>query len=733
MEIKSSLSLILAVLMCWSAVGSIAAGVRGGGRKISHGADGQRRRMEKASRNETRFEKDAMADILYENRRINKEIAKGRGDHNLVEGDILVHSSNSNSRNKRTVARREGVKWPGAVVPYIVDSAFRDREKRIIFGAMQRFHDESCVKFRKRTIEPDYLFITPGKGCWSMVGRQGGMQKLSLVGTCKVRKGTIMHELMHCLGFRHEHNRPDRDEYIRIMWQNIELGYSENFIEHSNTEVDTMNTRYDYFSIMHYPLSAFSSNGQWTIQPLALYHSYGAVGSRHDFSEQDISRVNQLYNCGACTDQDSLYCPVWAMRGECQRNIAWMAEHCPLSCDTCPDTRGSRRVYVKNCDDSNEQCQHWAERGECSRNPSYMERHCRRSCLLCYVDVTWSQEEQESEEEEVCRDHNSLCPEWAALGECIRSPYMITDCRESCQLCQSNSIINRACQDQEGNCADWAREGLCGTHAAYMLKHCKKSCKVCSTRPNKEARGGRKRLGEVSNEILDETIHRDEDENVAVVNHCTDLHTTCSQWARSNECITNAEWMAINCPNSCGLCGNSGIESACVDRHQNCTLWATEGDCEQFPNWMLDKCPVSCQFCSPKETEQVPLTNIRTVKCKDKKKHCTGWAEAGHCEAYKHWMTVNCPESCDFCGATIDKSCVDKEKKCNLWATKKECRKNKGWFLPNCRFSCNACSEAVPSCVDQHRSCRKKSKKGHCEKKAKIRKECPYSCNLCGN
>lgn len=49
-----------------------------------------------------------------------------------------------------------------------------------------------------------------------------------------------------------------------------------------------------------------------------------------------------------------------------------------------------------------------------------------------------------------------------------------------------------------------------------MLKHCKKSCKVCSTRPNKEARGGRKRLGEVSNEILDETIHRDEDENVAV-------------------------------------------------------------------------------------------------------------------------------------------------------------------------------------------------------------------------
>lgn len=59
-------------------------------------------------------------------------------------------------------------------------------------------------------------------------------------------------------------------------------------------------------------------------------------------------------------------------------------------------------------------------------------------------------------------------------------------------------------------------------------------------------------------------------------------------------------------------CRNDLHFTACVDRHQNCTLWATEGDCEQFPNWMLDKCPVSCQFCSPKETEQVPLTNIRT-------------------------------------------------------------------------------------------------------------------------
>ena len=33
-----------------------------------------------------------------------------------------------------------------------------------------------------------------------------------------------MHEIMHALGFFHEHTRPDRDKYIKIDWKNIEQG-----------------------------------------------------------------------------------------------------------------------------------------------------------------------------------------------------------------------------------------------------------------------------------------------------------------------------------------------------------------------------------------------------------------------------------------------------------------------------------------------------------------------------
>ena len=33
--------------------------------------------------------------------------------------------------------------------------------------------------------------------------------------------GDALHELFHTLGRIHEHNRPDRDRYIRVLWGNI--------------------------------------------------------------------------------------------------------------------------------------------------------------------------------------------------------------------------------------------------------------------------------------------------------------------------------------------------------------------------------------------------------------------------------------------------------------------------------------------------------------------------------
>jgi hypothetical protein len=57
--------------------------------------------------------------------------------------------------------------------------------------------------------------------CWSPVGRTGsGEQRLSLGQRCWYL-GIVIHELGHAVGFWHEMNRPDRDDWIYVYWNNI--------------------------------------------------------------------------------------------------------------------------------------------------------------------------------------------------------------------------------------------------------------------------------------------------------------------------------------------------------------------------------------------------------------------------------------------------------------------------------------------------------------------------------
>lgn len=57
--------------------------------------------------------------------------------------------------------------------------------------------------------------------CSSLLGYVGDKQVLSLQRFGCVQRGIIQHELLHALGFYHEHTRSDRDQYVRINWENV--------------------------------------------------------------------------------------------------------------------------------------------------------------------------------------------------------------------------------------------------------------------------------------------------------------------------------------------------------------------------------------------------------------------------------------------------------------------------------------------------------------------------------
>ncbi|XP_047480585.1 astacin-like metalloendopeptidase [Penaeus chinensis] len=175
--------------------------------------------------------------------------------------------------NRNVIANPE-LAWPDARVPYEIHPDFSKKERRIILQAMYVITSHTCVKFVKRTTEEGYLSIgRNATGCWSHIGYLGGRQWLNYQDRCLWRFGTVVHELFHTLGLFHEQSRPDRDNFVKVKWDNIKSGYHHNFLRLGNKRATTLGVDYNYASVMHYSPKAFSKDKKkLTIVPKMVNH-----------------------------------------------------------------------------------------------------------------------------------------------------------------------------------------------------------------------------------------------------------------------------------------------------------------------------------------------------------------------------------------------------------------------------------------------------------------------------
>ncbi|XP_015913555.1 astacin-like metalloprotease toxin 5 [Parasteatoda tepidariorum] len=187
--------------------------------------------------------------------------------------------------------------WPNGVVPYVEDPSLRETVFFLrLEGAIEQYEKNTCIRFIKRTTEKDYLRLFPGEGCYSHVGRTGGAQPLSLGHGCGFT-ATIVHELGHAIGFFHEQNRSDRDDYLVIYWKNIKEGLEDQFFK-LKPEENQLLTEFDYDSIMLYGSYTFSKDRK----NLKTMEGKGGrllpeVVVKYNLSKTDIKRINMLYKC----------------------------------------------------------------------------------------------------------------------------------------------------------------------------------------------------------------------------------------------------------------------------------------------------------------------------------------------------------------------------------------------------------------------------------------------------
>lgn len=185
-----------------------------------------------------------------------------------------------------------GQSWSQGRVPYALDASVTPAMAASLQAAMAEISSRVRVQFVPRATEADYVLVRNANLNSSPIGRQGGAQNLFL--SAWGNRFEVVHALMHVLGFWHEHQRPDRDQYVQVQAANVDPLRA---VEFAVVPVGvTYGLPYDFDSVMHFSGTEASVNGQPTILVLPPNQAQqGAIGQRTQLSSGDIEALRRTY------------------------------------------------------------------------------------------------------------------------------------------------------------------------------------------------------------------------------------------------------------------------------------------------------------------------------------------------------------------------------------------------------------------------------------------------------
>ncbi|PWN70178.1 hypothetical protein C1631_009310 [Chryseobacterium phosphatilyticum] len=209
---------------------------------------------------------------------------------NFFQGDIVL----TDEQLKDQPQQKGGAsfsRWPGGKIYYTVASNMGSINANKITTAVNEYNNKTNTQWIPRTNQPNYVeFIfgsSSGSDGWAHIGYRGGKQTVSLDQYISV--GSVIHEMGHTVGLYHEHTRKDRDQYVTILWNNIQDGQAYNFnIYNSGTDIGPFNIN----SVMMYWPTSYSKNGQPTIKRA---NNTNFTYNRTGFTAGDITTINTMY------------------------------------------------------------------------------------------------------------------------------------------------------------------------------------------------------------------------------------------------------------------------------------------------------------------------------------------------------------------------------------------------------------------------------------------------------
>ncbi|MEZ4752463.1 MAG: M12 family metallopeptidase [Bdellovibrionota bacterium] len=214
------------------------------------------------------------------------------GDLAIAQGDIILGSVEDGEKVEKGYYKPFRPRlWESNEIPYHIDEKLPNPDR--VREALDQLESQTALKFIPFSGQEDALvFVRGSEHCYSYLGRIGGHQPVQLADTCSAP--AILHEVMHALGFIHEHSRTDRDEYVKVNWDNIDPKFRMQFETVPEILMDPIKgTPFDYASIMLYPPNAFAKDKNKLTLESATAQMLNPANAR--LSNQDVERVGRLY------------------------------------------------------------------------------------------------------------------------------------------------------------------------------------------------------------------------------------------------------------------------------------------------------------------------------------------------------------------------------------------------------------------------------------------------------